>query len=404
VTQPGSGPRRGRPTNFAVRRAEIVDSAVAEIIAHGVAGMTHANVAARLGLTPTAVAYYFRSREDLAVAALRSTTDALGEITRDAMGAAGDGDVLDRLVSASLRFSRDVRRGDRRPAPPPNDLRGLDHPEINASYNEVVRTIAALLAGEVGERRPFRYGRAVFVMANLPWPPNHWVNGWRLTDLDLAGHHIADLLRSGFLPAAADVAGLAPETRPLERPHTPQEEFLVAATRAINSQGYRGASVERIAANVNVTKTALYGHHASKDDLVRDCFRRTFEILWDTVDRAEAGGGDGATRLVRFCAEVLSWQFGDAPLLRMTALSTLPDVVGREPADELQRLKVRIGCLLSDGVADRSLRPINPLIGSEYLSLALSSGSTIRFWHPNASPGDAARAYLLMVMKGAQAG
>ena len=44
--------------------------------------------------------------------------------------------------------------------------------------------------------------------------------------------------------------------------------FLKAATRQINEHGYRGASVDRISASLNVTKGAFYHHNEAKDDLV----------------------------------------------------------------------------------------------------------------------------------------
>ncbi|MGO7251595.1 TetR/AcrR family transcriptional regulator, partial [Rhizobium brockwellii] len=39
-----------------------------------------------------------------------------------------------------------------------------------------------------------------------------------------------------------------------------REAFLLAATRLINQLGYRGASVQRIASELNVTKGSFYHH------------------------------------------------------------------------------------------------------------------------------------------------
>ena len=57
-----------------------------------------------------------------------------------------------------------------------------------------------------------------------------------------------------------------------------KESFLMAASRQINEHGYRGASVDRISAALNVTKGAFYHHNEAKDDLVAACFRRSFGI------------------------------------------------------------------------------------------------------------------------------
>ena len=55
--------------------------------------------------------------------------------------------------------------------------------------------------------------------------------------------------------------------------------FLLAATRLINELGYRGASVQRIASELNVTKGSFYHHLDAKDDLVAACYRRSFDRI-----------------------------------------------------------------------------------------------------------------------------
>ena len=70
---------------------------------------------------------------------------------------------------------------------------------------------------------------------------------------------------------------------------TPRETFLIAATRLINEQGYRGASVEKISSRLNVTKGSFYHHHEAKDELVVDCFKRSFEVM-RRVQRAVGEG------------------------------------------------------------------------------------------------------------------
>ena len=46
-----------------------------------------------------------------------------------------------------------------------------------------------------------------------------------------------------------------------------RETILLAATRLINSRGYRGASVNKISEALNVTKSSFYNHNDAKDDL-----------------------------------------------------------------------------------------------------------------------------------------
>jgi tetratricopeptide (TPR) repeat protein len=48
--------------------------------------------------------------------------------------------------------------------------------------------------------------------------------------------------------------------------------FLTAATRLINQRGYRGASVDKISQQLNVTKGSFYHHHETKEELIGACF------------------------------------------------------------------------------------------------------------------------------------
>ena len=66
--------------------------------------------------------------------------------------------------------------------------------------------------------------------------------------------------------------------------------FLLAATRLINELGYRGASVQRIASELNVTKGSFYHHLDAKDDLVIACYRRSFDTIADAQRLADEVG------------------------------------------------------------------------------------------------------------------
>ena len=74
-----------------------------------------------------------------------------------------------------------------------------------------------------------------------------------------------------------------------------REAFLLAATRLINQLGYRGASVQRIASELNVTKGSFYHHLDAKDDLVAACYRRSFDTITAAQQLADAAGAATGT-------------------------------------------------------------------------------------------------------------
>ena len=105
-----------------------------------------------------------------------------------------------------------------------------------------------------------------------------------------------------------------------------RESFLRAATRLINEQGYRGASVEKISALLNVTKGSFYHHNENKNDLVLDCFERTFAVIRTAQNQASVVGGSGWERLGIAASSLIQYQLSnEGPLLRSTALYALPE-------------------------------------------------------------------------------
>ena len=74
------------------------------------------------------------------------------------------------------------------------------------------------------------------------------------------------------------------------------DSFLRAATLLVNEQGYRGASVDKISAKLNVTKGSFYHHNDNKQDLISECFERTFSIVRQALSLAESSTGSGCER------------------------------------------------------------------------------------------------------------
>ena len=76
---------RGQPPATAryTRKKQAIVAAASEILNRdGIKGMTLANVAARVGLITTSVTYYFKKKEDLAVACLLEGIERFEAIVR----------------------------------------------------------------------------------------------------------------------------------------------------------------------------------------------------------------------------------------------------------------------------------------------------------------------------------
>ena len=176
-------------------------------------------------------------------------------------------------------------------------------------------------------------------------------------------------------------------------PDAGYESFLHAATRLINERGYRGASVERIASELNVTKGSFYHHLEAKDDLVLDCFRRSYSRASLVQRAADRTGGDQWHRLSSAIATLLDVQFsGPYPLLRTTAFQALPSDLRGDVLERSNRMARRFAGTMIDGISEGSIRAIDPLIASQAVMAMLDAAYDLRSW-ASALPDGVAVAY-----------
>ena len=55
----------------------------------------------------------------------------------------------------------------------------------------------------------------------------------------------------------------------------------------VNEQGYHGTSIDKISAQLHVTKRSCCHHNDNKQDLIFTCFERTFAVLRRGLSLAE---------------------------------------------------------------------------------------------------------------------
>lgn len=82
-----------------------------------------------------------------------------------------------------------------------------------------------------------------------------------------------------------------------EAPSACRERVIEAACKAFMTDGFRGASVDRIAAAAGVAKQTLYNHFPSKDELFAETMRTGVRSILVSLDVTE---GDLRTRLLAF--------------------------------------------------------------------------------------------------------
>ncbi|HLY78025.1 MAG TPA: TetR/AcrR family transcriptional regulator, partial [Caulobacteraceae bacterium] len=115
-----------------------------------------------------------------------------------------------------------------------------------------------------------------------------------------------------------------------------------------------------------------------KDDVVTACFERSFEAVRRAQLAALALPGNAWLQLTSAAAALVEFQFSSAgPLLRTSALSALPGAIRGEMIEQSGRLSDRFAAMIADGVAEGSLRPVDPFIAAQMLTASLNAAADL---------------------------
>jgi len=371
-------------SKYAVRQAAIIAVATRMINRRGVIGMTLAQVASELDMTPTAIAYYFKTKDDLAAASFLAGMSRLLDI----IGEGVEGSPAERIMGLIDRYFRYLARmdlGSEAELIAPNDIRALNRPEVLDAYADVFRAVRTQISDPlpVSVNHQSVNARAHLLLAQL-----HWFAAWRQnlfpSDYARSGQRVSDVLLKGIVSSTFQIDRQW-FSRPV-RAREPGEEkakdaFLQAATELINEQGYHGASVDRIAARLSVSKGSFYHHLETKDALIAACFERTIDILQATIVDIEHRSSSGLHALALLAATLVHRQLsGEATLLRISATSTLPEALQPRVLMDYHRIAVRIAAIFSDGMVDGSIRPLDSFVAAEVFLGMINTSDELRYF------------------------
>jgi AcrR family transcriptional regulator len=397
---------RSATHKFNQRRDTIVRAAV-EVLNHkGVRGMTLADVAAKLDLVPTAVMYYFRKKEDLAAACFHKAIEQYESMIAQAKLGQTAREALELFVRGYFEFRRQVTVGEADQIAVYNDVRAVHDPGVGVAYTQMFRNARSLLlkSPEIASLpRMDCNARTHLLLAQLFWSVI-WVPRYYVEDYPRLADHMLDILENGLVRAGGDW-----QPRALHEVEPPvadgsseaRETFLQAATSLMNDHGYHGASVQKISERLNVTKGAFYHHLDTKDDLILACFERTLEIMRRAQQEGARLNASGADNLVAVAAALVEYQLsGKAPLLRTSALTSVPLELRTGLLQEFDRASGRFSLVFSEGIADCSLRPVDAAIAAQMITALINAAAEIHAWAPGISQQNVARAYARPLFQG----
>lgn len=405
MTVATSPPPRAR---YAARRDAILAAACKVFIDQGVSGFTLAAVAKRMDLHPVSLTYYFKRKEDLAAECMRLTLSRFNAMLESAEREETAQARLRAFVGAYFETRRGIVLGEAPRLLPFGEITQIGAPgdeELVEAYRALRQRLARLLrpADAPWLTGPRRYMLAHLIIDQLCWSDT-WIAGYEIADFGRVAEKISDVMINGL----AAPGQIRPDKPLLDLGATPalndevtRERFLVAATEIINREGYRGASVDKISAYLNVTKGSFYHHNTDKDELARACFERTFDLIDEakTRGRSEPSGWE---RLWLISASLTAHQASGerGRMLRHFALSAMPGELRRSISGRFQQIANAFSGIIADGIADESLRPVDPLLSAHLVMAMFNSVLLLEHWGEDATVETVISAYVRPALMG----
>jgi AcrR family transcriptional regulator len=398
--------RPAQTHRFIAKREAILDAAARQFNKHGLKGATLADVAGSVDLLTNSVTYYYRRKEDLVAACLLRAIEAMQGVAVAALAESSPEARIRALICGQAALLADIAAGRRDDLVNFNDIRTLRSPlvdDVFAAYTEMYRSFRRLLPKE-GSCRQARNARAHLLLSLVNWM-RKWIGRFEPDDYRHAANRMGDIVIGGLARERGQwVERPAPELgwpQPATGERAIPDAFLRAATALVNEQGYRGASVERIAARLNLTKGSFYHHYSSKDELVGACFERTFDVIRHTQMLAMERMNSGWERLSATARVLVRFQISEqGPLVRTTAWNALPHAERADSQRRFDRLTEKFDIFIVEGMLEGTIPPLDPGIAAQQVAGMINAASELERWAPGIAHEDAVRLYARPLFEG----
>lgn len=392
-----ASPRRGRPSNWEGRAAEVLDAAARTLNAEGLTNASLDSVARSLRITKSALYYYFGSKEDLVFKCYLRSCQLACEAVEDALRQPGTGRerlayYIRRLISPSNPPIAFVGEIEFLEAAHRDELRVLVHRHHQALVDLLESGAAD------GSLSVLNSNLLVYALKGaMNWIPV-WLKPGGTLSLEVIADAFVDLFFSGLSPLdrKADRAHLVPVSFSSpppaslfdrEQQSSQRRELLIRqSSEFFNRNGFDNCTLDDIARGLDVSRSALYHYVSSKEELLYASIVRSLKNTEVVVNTIVSEGGDGLTRIIRTICSAAELHAGPAgPIANYTSLKSLSLDHAREVQVRSKNIQSHLASFFDLGVEDGSIRPVNVRIARLAL---LGSINRLNKWWPQAVPAD----------------
>ncbi|WP_240334363.1 TetR/AcrR family transcriptional regulator [Sphingobium estronivorans] len=291
-------------------------------------------------------------------------------------------------------------RGEVRPIAILSEIRALDDPVrslLFARFQALFRTVRAFFGPVDDEvRKSILTARTQTLIEAIFWS-DVWMRQYALSDLDNVRQRLFDLLDGGIAARPQNKAARIFDIM-VEPPTDGRPPFLKSAIKLINDMGYKGASIDRIAGDINLTKGSFYHHLEAKDDLILECFRDSYRRLGYLRQAAQETCESRWDVLRSIVASAVALQFeGHDPLLRTTALQALPLTMRAGMRELSNRTAMFLSGLVVDAMREGHVRVIDPYLAGHLIMSTINSANELRSWASRLDRSEAVTRYASVI-------
>jgi TetR/AcrR family transcriptional regulator len=140
-----------------------------------------------------------------------------------------------------------------------------------------------------------------------------------------------------------------------------EEKILDAGLEVFSTWGYRGATVDQIAALAGMTKPNLLYYFRRKEDIYLAVLNRTHEMWLEPLERLDAGG-DPATEIAAYIGRKLEMSRDNPKASRLFAMEIIQGapILGETLRGRLKRLVDEKAAVIAAWIEAGRLTPVDP--------------------------------------------
>jgi len=399
------------------KRKAILSEAARLFNVHGARATRLSDVAESLNLNKATLYYYIKSKDDLIFQTYQASCEALDVMlekanTRGETGA----DKLAAFVRAYFDAWQAIMLGERPHFAMLTEIRALKdghRKQIARRYSALYKRIKSFIHagnadGSLCADEETDAALAVFGLVQLSIL---WLPGIGPDRTDRAAEQFIDIVLHGIAAdrtvTGAGVPRVAEVTRgadPGRSTASRQAAFCQVGSAFFNRKGFKGTSLDEIADELQVTKGAFYYNVKDKEDLLRQCFERSLALMAEIQRLADEPKGSGLVALRRCVSELYAVQTGaGGPLIRFNLIPSLSASNKDTILAGIKEVSDRFGIMIKKGIADGSIRQVDPFIAEQLLMSAIDLSAELPWMREIKDPDEACRSFFRFYFSGLSA-